>query len=140
MSEEQLAWIDERLTEFDEQRKLVIMCSHSQIHEKASDYVKKTNLTWNWEELLSIVHKHRCVIMYAAGHAHSGGYFKDDAGIHHVIPKAIIENAGSIDDDPVGNSFGYLHFYDNHMDLEVFGCTSESWKSRTMEYPFNLKL
>ena len=143
VGEEQLEWIDSKLTEFDEQGKLVIMCSHSQIHPSASDYKPKVNLTWNWEEILSIVHKHKCVIMYAAGHAHSGGYFKDDKGIHHIVPKAIIENAGSIHGkvgEDFGNSFGYLDFYEDYMELMVFGKQSESWSDKIMKYPFDLKM
>ena len=88
---------------------------------------------------MSTIHNHKCVILYAAGHAHSGGYVKDDKGVHHLLPKAILENAGSIYDGS-GNTFGYLHFYEEFMELEVLGVSSDSWSSRKMEYPFGLKL
>jgi manganese-dependent ADP-ribose/CDP-alcohol diphosphatase len=139
VGESQLKWIDQKLTEFDEAGKMVIMCSHTQMHPLASDHVPKVNLTWNWEEVLSVIHSHKCVILYAAGHAHSGGYVKDDKGVHHLVPKAILENSGSVYDGS-GNTFGYLHFYEEFMELEVLGVSSDSWSSRKMEYPFGLKL
>ena len=48
-------------------------------------------ILWNYADVLKIFHQHHCVVMYAAGHDHDGGYAIDDHGIHHLTLRAIVE-------------------------------------------------
>lgn len=129
ISEAQLRWIDEQLTKFDSEGKLVVIISHCQVQPESSDQPKKSNTVWNFEELLEIIHSHECVVLYAAGHAHIGGYYKDPRGIHHIVMKGIIENT----DD---NHFGILRFYESFVELEGHG----NCETRRLQYPGSLAL
>jgi len=50
-----------------------------------------TNLVWNYEDILEILHKHRCVLAYLAGHAHNSACSQDEKGIHLVVFRGVIK-------------------------------------------------
>ena len=50
-------------------------------------------LVWNYAEILQILHKHRCVLAFLAGHTHLGAHSQDEHGIHHVVFPGVIEAA-----------------------------------------------
>jgi len=61
---------------------------HIPIHLAASDSVC---LVWNYEDVLQVLHKHRSVLAYLAGHTHCSAYGQDKKGIHHVVFPGVIE-------------------------------------------------
>jgi len=48
-------------------------------------------LVWNYTDILRILHKHRCVLAYLAGHTHKGTYSKDEKGVHHIVFPGVIK-------------------------------------------------
>ena len=69
---------------------------HIPIHEKA--IVSYNSLLWNHEQLLSLIHCHKNVILYLAGHDHFGGYTVDNKGVHHLTINGLIEaKPGTLD-------------------------------------------
>ena len=61
---------------------------HIPIHLAASDHVC---LVWNYKDILQVLHSHRCVLAYLAGHTHSAAYGRDEKGVHHVVFPGVIE-------------------------------------------------
>ena len=114
-SQEQIVWLSSELSKSDEKNQLVIIASHCNVHPDAIDSAK-TNTIWNYEDILPVLQKHRCVTAFFAGHNHDGGYCCDNAGIHHITMEGIIEHCDN-------NAFGILKLYGDEMVLEGFGDT-----------------
>ena len=68
----------------------ITFVGHIPVYFASSDFVC---MVWNFNEILQILHKHRCVLAYLAGHTHCGAYSRDDSGIHHVVFPGVIEAA-----------------------------------------------
>jgi len=65
-----------------------VLSGHIPVYFASSDGVC---MVWNFEDVLKILHKHRCVLAYLAGHTHCYGYSQDKKGIHHVVFPAVVE-------------------------------------------------
>ena len=52
-----------------------------------------TSLCWNAEDVLGVIHQHRCVVAYLGGHDHDGGDAVDGEGICHVTMPGVVERA-----------------------------------------------
>jgi len=52
---------------------------------------KPQSVVWNAEELLDAVHASGNVVVWLAGHDHSGQYSRDKKGVHHLVPPAPLE-------------------------------------------------
>ncbi|KAM9177753.1 manganese-dependent ADP-ribose/CDP-alcohol diphosphatase isoform 2-T3 [Mergus octosetaceus] len=89
---------------------------HLPIHPDASD---KVCLAWNYEDALSVIHSHQCVVCFLAGHLHDGGYCLDSHGVHHLTLEGIIETP------PESNAFGTIYVYDDKMVLKGRGRISD---------------
>ncbi|NWR78077.1 ADPRM diphosphatase, partial [Centropus unirufus] len=115
-SQAQLDWFDEVLKLSDENQEKVIVMGHLPIHPDASDPV---SLAWNYEDALSVIHSHGCVICFLAGHLHDGGYCLDSHGVHHLTLEGVIETP------PESNAFGTIYVYEDKMVLKGRGRTSD---------------
>uniref|UniRef100_H2MD59 ADP-ribose/CDP-alcohol diphosphatase, manganese dependent n=1 Tax=Oryzias latipes TaxID=8090 RepID=H2MD59_ORYLA len=112
-SKEQLDWLDSVLTSADEKQERVTIASHLPVHPFSTD---AASLAWNFEELLAVIHSHKCVVCYMAGHAHDGGYHHDkDTGVHHLTLDGVIETP------PYSDAFGIVSVYADRMELKGSG-------------------
>ncbi|XP_042658511.1 manganese-dependent ADP-ribose/CDP-alcohol diphosphatase isoform X2 [Tyto alba] len=89
---------------------------HLPIHPDASDRVC---LAWNYEDALSVIHSHQCVVGFLAGHLHDGGYCLDSHGVHHLTLEGVIETP------PESSAFGTIYVYEDKMILKGRGRISD---------------
>ncbi|XP_078510864.1 manganese-dependent ADP-ribose/CDP-alcohol diphosphatase-like isoform X2 [Lissotriton helveticus] len=113
-SNDQLDWLKEVLTFADKNNEKVVIAGHIPIHPEAK---RGHCLAWNYKAILSILHAHKCVVCYLAGHDHNGGYCVDDKGIHHVTLEGVIESP------PGSHAFGTVYVYDSKMVIKGKGRT-----------------
>ena len=67
-----------------------IVISHQPILPGSSSSVC---LVWNYEQVLAVLRDFNDVVVASfAGHAHSGGYKRDESGIHFRTFEAVLEN------------------------------------------------
>ncbi|KAL7535527.1 hypothetical protein ACHAXR_006544 [Thalassiosira sp. AJA248-18] len=87
----QLDWLEQSLQMARDNDEKVILCSHQPIHPDSS---YPTCLVWNYDEILTIVRKYNDVVIASfSGHAHKGGYFRDDvSGVHFRTFEAVLES------------------------------------------------
>ncbi|KAJ8246374.1 hypothetical protein GJAV_G00267030 [Gymnothorax javanicus] len=121
-SQGQLDWLDHLLGMSDEKLEKVVVVSHLPVHPYATDPIC---LAWNYESVLSILHSHKCVVCFMAGHDHDGGYYRDAAGVHHVTFEGVIETP------PEHDAFGTVCVYEDRMALKGNGRVAD----RVLMYP-----
>ncbi|KAM5135108.1 manganese-dependent ADP-ribose/CDP-alcohol diphosphatase-like [Mantella aurantiaca] len=109
---EQLSWLDEVLKYCDRHREKVIIAGHVPIHPAAK---RSQCLAWNYRDILRVIQSHQSVMCYFAGHDHSGGYYRDSHGIHHITMEGVIESP------PNTNAFGTVDVYEDRMVLQGKG-------------------
>uniref|UniRef100_UPI0037E9919B manganese-dependent ADP-ribose/CDP-alcohol diphosphatase n=1 Tax=Semicossyphus pulcher TaxID=241346 RepID=UPI0037E9919B len=126
-SKVQLDWLESVLTSADENKEKVTIVSHLPVHPRSTTPIC---LAWNYDELLSIIRSHLCVVCFMAGHDHDGGYHKDkDTGVHHLTLKGVIETP------PDSNAFGTVSVYEDRMELRGSGRV----KDRVFLFPSRLQ-
>ncbi|CAN8274015.1 unnamed protein product [Cochlearia groenlandica] len=104
VGEKQLQWLDNVLQDAERSKQRVIVCGHVPM----SPFVaSKAALLWNFDEVMSVIHKYDCVKVCLSGHDHKGGYFVDSHGVHHRSLEAALECP------PGTYSFGYIDVYDD---------------------------
>ncbi|XP_030631464.1 manganese-dependent ADP-ribose/CDP-alcohol diphosphatase [Chanos chanos] len=121
-SQSQLDWLEKVLCLADERQEKVIIISHLPVHPESTDPIC---LAWNYDEVLSILHSHKCVVCFMAGHDHDGGYHRDASGVHHLTLEGVIETP------PDSDAFGTVYVYEDRMVLKGNGRTH----NRTLMYP-----
>jgi manganese-dependent ADP-ribose/CDP-alcohol diphosphatase len=91
----QLEWFESSLQSAKENGELVIVVSHQPIHPQSS---WPTCLMWNYSEVLDIMRRNSQVIIASfSGHAHKGGYVRDEeSGIHFRTLEAVLESPDPI--------------------------------------------
>jgi len=102
----------------------VVVLSHQPIHPDSSNPVC---LIWNYERVLQLLRDYSDVVVASfAGHAHKGGYVRDESsGIHFRVVEAVLESK------PPTATFGVLQFYDDRLVLEGYGdCESAVYRYR----------
>ncbi|WOL04429.1 hypothetical protein Cni_G13150 [Canna indica] len=99
VGKEQLCWLDSVLQDATEDGQNVIVCSHIPLHPGATS---PEALLWNYEEVLDVIHRYKCVKACLAGHEHEGGYVIDSHGIHHRVFEAALECP------PGANAYGFI--------------------------------
>lgn len=100
VSHRQLAWIRAQLVAAAAADEIVFVFCHTPLYHGAAS---PAGLLWNAEEVLALLQSHSCCKAVFSGHDHQGGYARDSAGLHHVVPAAPLEcDAGQ-------PSFGTLH-------------------------------
>uniref|UniRef100_A0A7S1CU47 Calcineurin-like phosphoesterase domain-containing protein n=1 Tax=Skeletonema marinoi TaxID=267567 RepID=A0A7S1CU47_9STRA len=95
IDEPQLEWLRNSLEMARENEEKVIVFSHQPIHP---DSTWPTCLVWNYDEVLDILRSYKDVIIASfSGHAHKGGYVRDEeSGIHFRSVEAILESSPPI--------------------------------------------
>mmetsp|Transcript_38969 Transcript_38969/g.94319 ORF Transcript_38969/g.94319 Transcript_38969/m.94319 type:complete len:534 (+) Transcript_38969:134-1735(+) len=87
----QLRWFVDTLEDSRLQNRKVIVMSHNPIHPDSSNPVC---LLWNYDDVLKTIRQYPDVVVACfAGHAHKGGYCRDEeSGIHFRVLEAALEN------------------------------------------------
>ncbi|ESN95834.1 hypothetical protein HELRODRAFT_123984, partial [Helobdella robusta] len=86
ISKAQLQWLDVVLEDSEKKKQMVIMFGHCPLQ---SNY--PMTLCWNYDEILAVMHQHKCVQAYCCGHAHEYYYTMDSKGIHHLTLPGVIK-------------------------------------------------
>ena len=125
----QLEWLRNELEETRQQQQQqqkhdqrVVILSHQPIHPGSSNPVC---LVWNYESVLKVLRDYSDVVVASfAGHAHKGGYARDDeSGIHFRCVEAVLESKPPI------KTFGILDVYPNRLELHGYGdCASAVYR------------
>jgi len=115
VSDKQLQWLNEQLTEATKKNEKIIITGHNPIHPSACDH---QCLLWNYKQVLDTLWCYDCVIAVLCGHDHSGGYFRDRKNIHHLTLPAIVET------DSNTNSFATVHVHPDCILIQGVGCIS----------------
>ncbi|XP_044309683.1 manganese-dependent ADP-ribose/CDP-alcohol diphosphatase [Varanus komodoensis] len=111
-SQDQLDWVDEVLTYADKKQERVVIVGHLPIHPNSTNSIC---LAWNYKDALSVIHSHKSVVCFLAGHLHYGGYCLDSHGVHHLTLEGIIETP------PESQAFGSIYVYNDRMVLKGRG-------------------
>lgn len=95
IDEPQLEWLHSVLSEARMNNEKVLLFSHQPIHPESS---WPTCLIWNYDEVLDILRSYSDVVLASfAGHAHKGGYVRDEiSGIHFRTVEAVLESSPPI--------------------------------------------
>ncbi|XP_042435128.1 manganese-dependent ADP-ribose/CDP-alcohol diphosphatase-like [Zingiber officinale] len=108
LGKDQLRWLDDVLRESTKKKQKVIVCCHLPLYPEAASALA---LPWNYEDVLTLIHRYGCVKACLSGHDHKGGYAVDSHGIHHRVLEAALEC-------PLGsNAFGCIDVYDDRLSL-----------------------
>lgn len=91
-----------------------VIISHQPIHPRSSNPVC---LIWNYNHVLEILRDFSDVVIASfAGHAHKGGYCRDEeSGIHFRVIEAVLESKPPI------TTFGILDVYRDRLHLKGYG-------------------
>ena len=113
----QLEWLRDTLSLARESQEKCIIISHQPILPGSSSSVC---LIWNYDEVLAVLRDFRDVVVASfAGHAHSGGYKRDESPIHFHTFEAALENP-----DP-HKTYGMVDVYDDCLVINGYGgCAS----------------
>lgn len=88
LGNEQLEWVAEEVEDsYQAGQKVIVLCHVPVCPGSCRDIC----LIWNYQELLTILHKHGNVVAYMAGHDHDGGYALDESGCHHITFRSPLE-------------------------------------------------
>jgi len=95
VDEPQLEWLRQTLDTARSSGEKVIVFSHQPIHPKST---WPTCLVWNYDEILEVLRSYNDVIIASfSGHAHKGGYVRDEeSGIHFRSVEAVLESSPPI--------------------------------------------
>lgn len=86
----QLQWLRRTLLEARDHNEKVILLSHQPILPESCSPM---TLVWNYDDVLKVLREFADVVVLSlAGHAHKGGYKRDDvSGIHFRVIEAVLE-------------------------------------------------
>ncbi|KAL9235612.1 hypothetical protein vseg_010357 [Gypsophila vaccaria] len=108
VGKEQLGWLDLVLQYATELKQKVIVCCHLPL-DRGSSSIEA--LLWNYDEVMDVIHRYKCVKVCFAGHDHTGGHSIDSHGVHHRVFEAALECP------PGSDAFGYVEVYDDRISL-----------------------
>lgn len=113
----QLAWLKDTLEKSRDSREKVIVVSHQPILPGSSSPVC---LVWNYKELLQVLRDYSDIVVASfSGHAHKGGYKRDETGIHFRVFEAVLENPHP------HKTYAFVDIFDDRLEVRgVGGCTS----------------
>jgi len=121
IDEAQKVWLYETLESAKECGQKVIILSHQPIMPESSGDVC---LIWNYPEVLAILRQYKCTVAAAfAGHAHKGGYKRDEeSGIHFRVFEAVLESK-----DPI-KTYAFVDFHHDRLVVRGYGnCKSATY-------------
>ena len=93
-------------------QRFILISGHLPVFEPSTIGMR---LCWNYDKILSVLHKYTCVVAYFAGHDHDGGYAMDEHGIHHITFPGVVEGEIGQPD------FGTCHVYEDRIELKGHG-------------------
>jgi manganese-dependent ADP-ribose/CDP-alcohol diphosphatase len=110
----QMEWLHETLQQARKAKERVILLSHLPLYPGSCSPV---TLLWNYDKVISLLREYSDVVVLSlAGHAHKGGYQRDEeSGIHFRVVEAVLETP------PPGNTYAILNVYDDRIELEGYG-------------------
>eukprot|EP00611_Tribonema_gayanum_P032463 TRINITY_DN9715_c0_g1_i4.p2 TRINITY_DN9715_c0_g1~~TRINITY_DN9715_c0_g1_i4.p2 ORF type:complete len:229 (-),score=78.58 TRINITY_DN9715_c0_g1_i4:131-817(-) len=120
---QQLRWLRQELQEAGRQKQRVVVCSHQPLHPESAAPVC---LLWNYASVLSLLWERPRgeVVAVFAGHAHRGGYVRDEQGIHHQVVEACLETP------PGQDAHALVYAYEDRLVVEGRGAV------RSLVMPF----
>ncbi|KAL6583728.1 hypothetical protein OROMI_003017 [Orobanche minor] len=105
---EQMEWLDRVLEDSTKSNQKVVICCHLPLEPRAST---DESLLWNYDEVMEIIHRYRCVKVCLGGHEHRGGYCVDSHGVHHRVFEAALECP------PGTDAFGCVDLFNDRLVL-----------------------
>jgi hypothetical protein len=87
ISDEQLAWFEQELSEADAAAQRAIVMTHVPINPAATG---PRHLVWDYQRVLDVLDRHDCVDAVLCGHYHSGAY-DERRGVHHLTLRGALE-------------------------------------------------
>eukprot|EP00929_Paragymnodinium_shiwhaense_P113588 TRINITY_DN81874_c0_g1_i1.p1 TRINITY_DN81874_c0_g1~~TRINITY_DN81874_c0_g1_i1.p1 ORF type:complete len:360 (-),score=47.85 TRINITY_DN81874_c0_g1_i1:91-1170(-) len=129
VADEQLQWLRTKCAELASTNRFAIVFTHIPLVAEAT---QPKTVTWNTEDILSILHEYRsCVVAVIAGHDHGGGYAVDDAGLHHITLNSPMTAT------PGEDCFAILELYKSKAVLQTFGraCVESATNGQGKHYP-----
>eukprot|EP00897_Mesotaenium_endlicherianum_P000925 jgi/Mesen1/10833/ME000093S10354 len=119
VGERQLAWFDAVLEGAAARGEKVLVGCHLPL--EPTSLAVGTCLLWNYQEVLDVMHRHRCVVVTFGGHAHVGGYAVDAHRVHHRVLEAVVECP------PGSDAFGRVDVYPDCINLVGVGRLANSF-------------
>jgi manganese-dependent ADP-ribose/CDP-alcohol diphosphatase len=117
----QLQWLRTTLQEARDENEKVVLMSHQPI---LPDSCSPVTLVWNYDDVLTVLRDFSDVVVLSlAGHAHKGGYKRDDqSGIHFRVVEAVLETPSP------DCTYCTLDVYDDKIHLQGYGeCRSATY-------------
>ncbi|XP_058093719.1 manganese-dependent ADP-ribose/CDP-alcohol diphosphatase [Magnolia sinica] len=108
VGKEQLEWLDGVLQDSTTCGQKVVVCCHIPLDPGASS---SEALLWNYDEVMDVIHRYKCVKACIAGHDHKGGYSVDSHGVHHRVLEAALECP------PGTDAYGHIDVYPDSLSL-----------------------
>ena len=127
----QLEWLKHTLEDARKNQELVVLVSHLPILPGSSNPVC---LLWNYDEVLKVIREYGDVIAISlSGHAHKGGYLRDEeSGVHFRVVEAVLENPSPDD------TYAVMHVYENSVEIIGFGnCESTEYELDHIKIDFD---
>lgn len=115
----QLEWLERSLQRARDRDERVILCSHQPIHPGST---WPTCLIWNYDEILAVIRRYGDVVLASfSGHAHKGGYVRDEmSGVHFRTFEAVLESP-----DPV-RTYAMVDVHEDRLVVRGWGdCESD---------------
>ncbi|KAH6770578.1 manganese-dependent ADP-ribose/CDP-alcohol diphosphatase-like protein [Perilla frutescens var. hirtella] len=88
VGKEQMEWLDNILQDATKLNQKVVICCHLPLDHGATSI---ESLLWNYDEVMEVIHRYKCVKVCLAGHDHKGGHSVDSYGVHHRVLEAALE-------------------------------------------------
>lgn len=120
VDEPQIQWLTNLLQQSRANKQKVLLMSHQPLHPNSSPPVC---LVWNYPQILELLEEYSDVVaMHLSGHAHMGGYFRSEKGIHYRVMEAVLESPPPI------STFGILNITQSNLHLQGYGdCKSGTY-------------
>ncbi len=108
---QQLEWLKQQLEYCQKLNKKVVLSAHVPLEAAASDF---DGVCWNAVEVLQLIWSFKnTVVIYLAGHYHSGGYYFDtEHQLHHLTLHAILETDPN---QPENNSYATVYVFEHKL-------------------------
>jgi len=130
---QQLSWLQETLHLARSNYEKVIVLSHQPILPGSSSPVC---LVWNYNDLLPVLRQYSDIVIASfSGHAHKGGYKRDEnSGIHFRVIEAVLESPHPI------NTYAFIDVYWNKLVLRGHGqCASAVYDFDHLSSPHHVQ-